>query len=131
MCGIAGFCNNRIDRHALIRAMTDRMRHRGPDAEGFWLDDQSGWTLGHRRLSILDLSPSGAQPMVSASGRTVLSYNGEIYNAGELKKDLEKEISFRSTSDTEVLIEAIEKYGIIPEHRRSYGPVRDYLDKNN
>ena len=115
MCGIAGFCNNRIDRHALIRAMTDRMRHRGPDAEGFWLDDQSGWTLGHRRLSILDLSPSGAQPMVSASGRTVLSYNGEIYNAAELRDALLQEghvEKFRGHSDTEILLEAIEAWGL-------------------
>ena len=115
MCGIAGFCNNRIDRHALIRAMTDRMRHRGPDAEGFWLDDRSGWTLGHRRLSILDLSPSGAQPMVSASGRTVLSYNGEIYNAAELRDALLQEghvEKFRGHSDTEILLEAIEAWGL-------------------
>ena len=80
MCGIAGFYNSRPDRLELIRAMTDRMRHRGPDAEGFWLDEHSGWTLGHRRLSILDLSESGAQPMLSASGRFVMSYNGEIYS---------------------------------------------------
>ena len=115
MCGIAGFCNNRIDRRALIRAMTDRMRHRGPDAEGFWLDDHSGWTLGHRRLSILDLSESGAQPMVSASGRFVLSYNGEIYNAGILRDRLLKEKrvkAFRGHSDTEILLEAVEAWGL-------------------
>lgn len=115
MCGIAGFCNDSLDRAALIRAMTDRMRHRGPDAEGFWLDTQSGWTLGHRRLSILDLSDSGAQPMLSASGRFVLSYNGEIYNVAELRDRLLREgrvTAFRGHSDTEVLLEAIEAYGL-------------------
>ena len=115
MCGIAGFCNNRIDRWGLIRSMTDRMRHRGPDAEGFWLDDRSGWTLGHRRLSILDLTPAGAQPMVSASGRTVLSYNGEIYNAPELRDMLLAGgwvYEFRGHSDTEILLEAIEAWGL-------------------
>ena len=115
MCGIAGFCNSRIDRPALIRAMTDRMRHRGPDAEGFWFDDQSGWTLGHRRLSILDLSAAGSQPMVSASGRYVLSYNGEIYNASELRDMLLNGgyvYEFRGHSDTEILLEAIEAWGL-------------------
>ena len=124
MCGIAGFCSARPDRAALIRSMTDRMRHRGPDAEGFWLDDHSGWTLGHRRLSILDLSESGAQPMVSASGRTVLSYNGEIYNAALLRDRLLKQgavTSFRGHSDTEILLEAIEAWGLEETLRLSKG----------
>ena len=124
MCGIAGFCNSRIDRRALIRAMTDRMRHRGPDAEGFWFDDQSGWTLGHRRLSILDLSSAGSQPMLSASGRYVLSYNGEIYNASELRDMLLDEgcvSDFRGHSDTEILLEAIEAYGLEETLRFSKG----------
>lgn len=115
MCGIAGFFNARPDRQQIIRAMTDRMTHRGPDAEGFWLDEHSGWTFGHRRLSIVDLSPAGAQPMVSVSGRYVLTYNGEIYNAGELRTKLMKErkvTAFRGTSDTEILLEAIEAYGL-------------------
>jgi len=115
MCGIAGFCNCRIDRPALIRAMTDRMRHRGPDAEGFWFDEQSGWTLGHRRLSILDLSAAGAQPMLSASGRYVLSYNGEIYNSAELRDMLLAGgyvSAFRGHSDSEILLEAIEAFGL-------------------
>lgn len=115
MCGIAGFNSSSVPRAELIRAMTDRMRHRGPDAEGFWLDDQSGWTLGHRRLSILDLSESGAQPMLSASGRFVLTYNGEIYNAALLRSRLLAEgrvAAFRGHSDTEILLEAIEAYGL-------------------
>lgn len=115
MCGIAGFCNDKLERRKLITAMTDRMRHRGPDAEGYWMDDQSGWVLGHRRLSILDLSQNGVQPMHSASGRFVLSYNGEIYNAQEIKKKLfgEKHVThLRGTSDTEILLEAMEAYGV-------------------
>lgn len=115
MCGIAGFCNEKIDRREIMTAMTERMRHRGPDAGGLWMDDQSGWTLGHRRLSIVDLSQNGAQPMHSASGRFVISYNGEIYNAYELREMLSKEgyaAHLRGTSDTEILLEAIESYGM-------------------
>ena len=124
MCGIAGFCNQRLSREAVIRSMTDRMRHRGPDAEGFWLDEHSGWTLGHRRLSILDLSESGAQPMVSASGRFVISYNGEIYNAGVLRNSLLKGghvKAFRGHSDTEILLESIEAFGLEETLRISKG----------
>ena len=115
MCGIAGFCNSSIDRAVSIKKMTDRMVHRGPDAEGFWIDDNSGWTFGHRRLSILDLSENGSQPMLSASGRYVISYNGEIYNAKQVKETLSRDgclISYRGSSDTEVLLEAIEFYGM-------------------
>ncbi len=115
MCGIAGFYNSRVERASLIRSMTDRMRHRGPDAEGFWLDEHSGWTLGHRRLSILDLSESGAQPMLSSSGRYVLCYNGEIYNSSFLREKLlrERHVSaFHGHSDTEILLEAIAAYGL-------------------
>lgn len=124
MCGIAGFCCGTVDRVALIRSMTDRMRHRGPDAEGCWLDDRSGWTLGHRRLSILDLSDSGAQPMRSASGRYVISYNGEIYNASLMRDRLIAErrvAAFRGHSDTEILLEAIEAWGLEETLRLSRG----------
>lgn len=95
--------------------MMDRMLHRGPDAGSTWLDPSSGWTFGHRRLSIIDLSESGTQPMVSASGRFVITYNGEIYNHKVLRERLVKEgrvTEFRGTSDTEVLVEAIEAYGL-------------------
>ena len=115
MCGIAGFFNDDLPRVDVIKAMTDRMAHRGPDADGYWLDDSSGWTLGHRRLSILDLTESGAQPMISASGRSVISFNGEIYNA-DLLKDMLTEgghvKTFRGHSDTEILLEAIEAFGV-------------------
>ncbi len=112
MCGIAGLLKFKGDVRGNIQKMNERMLHRGPDDGGIYISEDGSVALGHRRLSIVDLSKNGAQPFVSASGRNIMVYNGEIYNAGELKKDLEKEISFRSTSDTEVLIEAIEKYGI-------------------
>ncbi|MDD3368249.1 MAG: asparagine synthase (glutamine-hydrolyzing) [Lachnospiraceae bacterium] len=115
MCGIAGFCNNTIDRVAVISAMNARMLHRGPDAGDYWLDENSGWTFGHRRLSIVDLTETGAQPMHSASGRFVICYNGEIYNASEVRDKLLAEghvTAFRGTSDTEILLEAFEAYGV-------------------
>ena len=111
MCGIVGFVDGGGDRMAVIKSMTDAITHRGPDAEGFWLDEHSGVTLGHRRLSIRDLSPGGAQPMVSASGRLVMVYNGEIYNADVIKERM-PEVRLRGTSDTEILLEAFEKFGI-------------------
>ncbi|MBE5822934.1 MAG: asparagine synthase (glutamine-hydrolyzing) [Butyrivibrio sp.] len=112
MCGIAGLLKFKGDLRGNIQKMNERMLHRGPDDGGIYISEDCQVALGHRRLSIVDLSKNGAQPFVSASGRNVMVYNGEIYNAAELKKDLEKEISFRSSSDTEVLVEAIEKYGI-------------------
>lgn len=117
MCGIAGFISeqNIDNRKGIIKAMTDCIIHRGPDAEGMWLDEQSGVTLGHRRLSIMDLSANGSQPMMSSSERYVISYNGEIYNSSELKKHLESRghnIEYRGTSDTEVLLESFDKLGI-------------------
>ena len=115
MCGIAGFCNETLDRKDTITKMTNRMKHRGPDASGYWLDAQSGWTLGHRRLSILDLSENGSQPMISASRRFVICFNGEIYNVEDLRNKLIRNgyiHNFRGTSDTEVLLEAIETYGV-------------------
>ena len=110
MCGIAGFIDGSVDRTAVIKSMTDAIIHRGPDAEGHWLDEESGVSLGHRRLSIRDLSPAGAQPMLSASGRYVMVYNGEIYNVEELKEKMYG-LKLRGTSDTEVLLEAFEKLG--------------------
>ncbi len=116
MCGIAGLINFKGDARVSIQRMNDRMLHRGPDDEGIYISDDGSVALGHRRLSIVDLSKNGAQPFVSGSGRCVMVYNGEIYNAGEVKErlltDAKEPMTFRSTSDTEILLEAIERYGI-------------------
>ena len=115
MCGIAGFCGHTTDNLKQIRKMCDRMVYRGPDADGYFTDENLGITLGHRRLSILDLSGNGAQPMRSASGRFVISYNGEIYNFDTLRRRLITDgyvKQFRGTSDTEVILEAFEAYGL-------------------
>ena len=114
MCGIAGFTqygNQFSDAPALLTRMGEAIRHRGPDAGDIFHDDQVG--LCHRRLSIIDLSESGAQPMHSASGRYVTVYNGEIYNFQSHKQQLEAEgVVFRGSSDTEVLLALYEKHGI-------------------
>ncbi len=95
--------------------MADRIAHRGPDGAGSWVDPEAGLALGHRRLAILDLSPAGVQPMVSASGRFVLCYNGEIYNHLDLRRSLEEAghaQAWRGHSDTETLLAAIEAWGL-------------------
>lgn len=115
MCGIAGFCNFGGDRKKNIEKMKERMYHRGPDAGGSFFSRDGQVTLGHRRLSIVDLSENGAQPMTSHSGRYVIAYNGEIYNYRKIAAGLlaEKRVSaFRGSSDTEVLLEAVESYGV-------------------
>jgi len=116
MCGIAGFfdqkgqLNNPED--CLIQ-MTNGLVHRGPDDQGKWFDPDIGVGLGHRRLSILDLSQDGHQPMVSKSGRYIISYNGEVYNFYKLRSRLENEgYTFRGNSDTEVVLSAIEAWGL-------------------
>lgn len=118
MCGITGFYNMgrglTSDSDVHLQQMTDALVHRGPDDSGTWLDRTAGVALGHRRLSILDLSPQGHQPMRSRSGRFVLVFNGEIYNHAEVRGRLDSlgERSWRGTSDTEVLLEAIEEWGL-------------------
>lgn len=94
--------------------MADAIRHRGPDDEGVWVDADAGLALAHRRLSIIDLSPAGHQPMVSASGRFVIAFNGEIYNQCDVRRSLDGEgqTNWRGHSDTEVLLEAIAAWGI-------------------
>lgn len=115
MCGIAGFCNRPQNWRQDIEKMNERMYHRGPDAGGVWANENADVVLGHRRLAIVDLSETGAQPMQSASGRYVCVYNGEIYNYKKLRDKLiaeKKATKFRGTSDTEVLLEAFEAYGV-------------------
>jgi len=108
MCGIAGYVG-RLEP-ALLGRMNRAQGHRGPDGSGEWHDAQAG--LAHVRLAILDLSPAGAQPMADASGRVVLSFNGEIYNYRELRRRLERRgIVFRGGSDTEVLANLLACYG--------------------
>ena len=112
MCGITGFVNSNGDAVSpvILKKMTDAIAHRGPDGEGHWIEGNVG--LGHRRLAIIDLSPAGHQPMISADHRWVLSYNGEIYNYRELRTELEAEgVWFRSQTDSEVVLYALAHWG--------------------
>src|SRR3990167_6222152 len=110
MCGIAGILNDRSSEPGrLVSEMIGAIRYRGPDDSGVWCDERVGIGLGHARLSILDLSPEGHQPMASAGGRYVLTYNGEVYNFQELRRELENDgVRFRGHSDTEVMLAAFE-----------------------
>jgi len=119
MCGITGFVDfskvRKSDgmRKNILR-MTNALAHRGPDDSGVWLDQDVGISLGHRRLSIVDLSASGHQPMESSSGRYIISFNGEVYNFPEIKKKLEAggNCTWKGHSDTEVMLEAIDRWGV-------------------
>ena len=114
MCGIAGLIRFGERSEENIERMKERMLHRGPDAGGTWKSDDGEVVLGHRRLAIVDLSETGAQPMLSHSGRFAMVYNGEIYNHRELRQrllDEKKVTAFRGTSDSEVMLEAFEAYG--------------------
>jgi asparagine synthase (glutamine-hydrolysing) len=113
MCGLAGIfhLDNQPVNPAVLSHMLDAIAHRGPDGKGLWVDGSFG--LAHRRLAILDVSERAAQPMKSADNKWVLAFNGCIYDFREWKKKLEKEgVLFRSTSDTEVLLEGIAHYGL-------------------
>jgi asparagine synthase (glutamine-hydrolysing) len=125
MCGLTGFWRPRgfgADSDAQLRRMTHAIRHRGPDDDGHWMDPAAGIALGHRRLSILDLSPEGHQPMHSAAGRYVIAFNGEIYNFAELRDELAaKGVRFRGRSDTEVLLEGIATWGLEEMLQRAAG----------
>ncbi len=120
MCGFAGFLetSNRsfgAEMESIVTRMANRLTHRGPDDAGEWVDADAGLALGFRRLSILDLSPEGHQPMRSASGRYVITFNGEIYNHRDLRAELQKTTQppcFRGHSDTEVLLAALEQWGL-------------------
>ena len=118
MCGIAGFFLNQIDRPddvmmGILKSMTDSIAYRGPDGADYHYDRDTGLGFGHRRLSIIDLSDAGKQPMQSANGRFIITYNGELYNTEELRSPLIKGgKTFRGHSDTEVLVEYIDSFGI-------------------
>ena len=112
MCGITGLINlnGAPVSPVILQKMTDAISHRGPDGEGHWIEENAG--LGHRRLAIIDLSPAGHQPMISADQRYVLSYNGEVYNYRELRAELEAAgYWFRSKTDTEVVLHAFTHWG--------------------
>ena len=114
MCGICGFVSKQNITREQLKIMNDTMIHRGPDDSGEEIYPiRNGYQVGlaQRRLSIMDLSPLGHQPMHSANGRISVVYNGEIYNFQELKEEL-KDYPFRSTCDTEVIIAAYLKWGI-------------------
>ena len=116
MCGITGFIEYRggsaDDLARLCQRMTDTITHRGPDGEGVWVDPNFPVAIGHRRLSIIDLSEAGAQPMVSASGRYVLAFNGEIYNFRRLREEPGiRDYPFQGHSDSEVILATIEHLG--------------------
>lgn len=135
MCGLTGYLSGQWPGDmapSWIKHMTDAISHRGPDSEGHWVDADAGFALGHRRLSILDLSPAGHQPMVSASGRFVIAFNGEIYNHLELRGLLEGEAchaslamattgGWRGHSDTETLLAGIEAWGVEATLKKSIG----------
>ena len=124
MCGIAGFVESAlsggiVDVKQIALDMANALHHRGPDDGGVWIDG-AGVALAHRRLSILDLSPAGDQPMVSEFGRYVLVFNGEIYNHLDLRKELQRE-TWRGHSDTETLLTACEAWGIEATLKRTVG----------
>lgn len=127
MCGIAGYWQATAAANQLAplaQAMADRIAHRGPDDQGVWVDPEAGLALAHRRLSILDLSPAGHQPMPSPSGRWVVVYNGEVYNHVALRRQLESEgvcPAWRGHSDTETLLACVEAWGVERTLERSVG----------
>lgn len=127
MCGIAGLFRPAADcsteaLEAVGGRMAATLRHRGPDAGATWVDARAGIVLGHRRLAIVDLSPNGSQPMLSASGRWVIAFNGEIYNFRALRDELlAYEHRFRGHSDTEVLLAAIQQWGLAEALKRAVG----------
>lgn len=125
MCGIAGFFSPQLnieESKNLIQKMTDCLARRGPDDSGIWQDPSSFLTFGHRRLSILDLSSQGRQPMISASQRYVITYNGEVYNFLLIRKELEAiGINFKGSSDTEVILAAIDAWGLLRSVKKFVG----------
>ncbi|TMJ33331.1 MAG: asparagine synthetase B, partial [Alphaproteobacteria bacterium] len=127
MCGIAGLIDWRAGTSAdalrsIGEAMIETVHHRGPDGGAVWVEAESGAVLGHRRLAVIDLSPGAAQPMHSADGRYVITFNGEIYNYRDIRCELEAlGARMRSDSDTEVLLEACARWGVEAALDRAIG----------
>ena len=130
MCGLTGFLNacNGVNRELAqhwLYDMANAIARRGPDNDGYWVDPDAGFGLAHRRLAIVDLSPAGAQPMASSSGRYVLAFNGEIYNHQLLRQALEREgkvvSPWRGHSDTETLLASFDAWGFESTLQRSIG----------
>ena len=128
MCGFAGFLSSRSDYNAtgevVVSIMADRIVHRGPDDSGVWADAEACIAFAHRRLSIVDLSPAGHQPMHSACGRYVLIFNGEIYNHFALRSELRKagcDPEWRGHSDTETLLASFAFWGVSATLQRAVG----------
>src|SRR6266705_6224378 len=124
MCGLTGFWRPggfvEHDGLATVQKMGLLLVHRGPDNAGTWVDGKVGIALAHRRLSILDLSPAGHQPMVSASTRYVITFNGEVYNHNALRVALERS-HWRGHSDTETLLACFEAWGVESTLRKTVG----------
>ena len=118
MCGINGIYKRCKDLCIRINKMNKSLMHRGPDSEGIFIDEEAGVAFGHRRLSIIDIEKRSSQPMVSNSGRWILTYNGEIYNYLDLKEDTR--YLYKTNSDTEVILAYIECHGI-----------KEFLEKSN
>ena len=115
MCGIVGYWDKRGADASIVEQMAMQIRHRGPDDTGVWLNEEGDLALAHRRLSIIDLTPAGHQPMISPCGRFTLVYNGEIYNHQDLRVELENEgghFDWRGHSDTETLLAALRHWGV-------------------
>ena len=125
MCGFTGFLDRSgfSDGDALLRRMADTIAHRGPDSDGYWVDGEAGVALAHRRLAIIDLSPAGHQPMLSHDGRFVLTYNGEIYNHIDLRRELDEQgaNAWRGHSDTETLLQGFSVWGVRGTLERANG----------
>ena len=115
MCGIVGYWDRNGAEASIVESMADRIKHRGPDDSGIWINTEQDLAVAHRRLAIIDLTVAGHQPMISPCGRFTLVYNGEIYNHQDLRSELEREnghFDWRGHSDTETLLAGLRHWGV-------------------